>query len=291
MRALKTTLIFLLCAGCAPKSVDSYHTAENEEEIVRLFNQHEYRKAVWLIESREGKKPADPKVAFLLGQAYLGCAGFEPLAFAAKVSGAQDFSSPDARELFPACPPAPLDSLRGTDPACLLKRVYLHFPDPDLEELRRARELLRSAYPDPSSTPEWVNVLIGGVETASVTARAGRIYLFAKRTGRQAAEPSDQELHLVAAHARRALPEAAQALARAGHAGRKISDFLTGHKDEPLFVQVKGAIDWSEKLGFRSLFDLLRGNFTSAEDESRHGRTLDRIRAILEEQEKRQAGT
>ena len=289
MRAL-FLLLALLVAGCAPKSIDSYHTAENEEETVRLLNAREYRKAIWLLESRNGKTPASRETSFLLAQAYLGAAGLEPLKIAADVSAAQSFTSPDARDLFPSCPEAAVGPLKDAEALCLLKRVFLHVPDPDREEMVRARQLFRYAYPDPAASPEWVNVLVGAVETAAVVKRAGRIYLFAKRNLREGQLPPDQDLRWLVIQAKLLLEEGSQALSRADHSGNKVSQLLTGNRGSVWFDRARGAIGWADRLGLGTLFDLLRGNLVSPEDEKRYGAALDRIRSLLEEQEKRLRG-
>ncbi|HEY8280597.1 MAG TPA: hypothetical protein VIH99_13285 [Bdellovibrionota bacterium] len=283
-------VFLLLFVGCAPKSIDSYHTAENEEETVRLLNDREYAKAIWLLESRHGKIPTDRNVAFLLGQAYLGKAGFEPLLVAAEVSRAQDFSSPDGRDLLPDCPTAAVNSFKGTEPLCLLKRVYLHIPDPDSVEFSRARQLFRAAYPRAEDSPEWVNVLIGAVETASCVRRAGSIYLLAKRSVGASRNPSDAELGALVQNAVKAVDEASQALQRAKHGGKGISQLLTGNRETVWFEQVKNGVEWADRLGLGNFFDLLRANLLNPADETRYGETLDKIRKLLDEQEKLVAG-
>ncbi len=280
-------LLFLLifAAACAPKSIESYHTGENEEEIVRLLNEREYAKAIWLVESRNGKNPADQKTAFLLGQAYLGKAGFEPLAVAAKVSGVQDFSSAEGQQLFPKCPTGSLGSAKNEEAVCLLKRVYFNVPDPDTVEFTRARELFRSAYPDAAASPEWVNVLIGMVETASCVKRAGNLYLMAKRVQSENRIPQDEEIRLLLRQAKRAIHEAAEAIKRAEHGGNKISQLLTGNHGV-WFDRAKGAVAWADRIGLGPFFDLLREKIVSPSEEVQNGEALDKIRELLDEQEK-----
>lgn len=286
-------LTLALVFACAPRSVEEYHTAENEEEIVRLMNQREYRKVIWLVESREGKSPANKRIAFLLGQSYLGAAGLEPLEVAAKVTEAQDFSGADAHDLFPACPSAAFAAGSDQDPLCLVKRVYFHVPDPDMNEMARARELFRYAYPDPAASPEWANVLVGAVETAAVIKRAGNIFLFAKRALKNGADqgqrPSDEQLRWFARQLKLILAEADQALQRADHSGDKISQLLTGSGGTVWFDRARGAITWAHRLGLANLFSFLRATMVSEQDETRYGEALDKIRAYLDEQDKRVA--
>jgi hypothetical protein len=287
---IRLALLFLLAClapGCAPKSVDDYHTAENEEQIVRLLNEREYGKVIWLIESREGKKPAQRQKAFLLGQAYLGQAGIEPLALAARVGGAQDASSPEAQALLPSCPSAPLSSLREADPLCLLKRVYFQVPDPDVYEMSRARELFRFAYPDASASPAWVNILVGALETASLIRRTGSVFLFTQEVIRKGSHPSDDQLRWLARQLKLILDDAVHALERADHTGNKISQILTGSPGAIWFERASGAVQWAEKLGIGRLFDGIRSYALSSADEATYGEVLDKIRAYLDEQDKR----
>lgn len=277
-------LFTLLACGCAPRSIESYHTAESEEEVTRLLNERAYQKAIFLVESKHGKTPADKNIAFLLGQAYLGKMGFEPLLVASRVSDAQDFSSPEARLLFPGCQTGRLREVKGAEALCLLKRIYLHVPDADLHEFTRARDLFRHAYPVASESPEWVNVLIGMVETASVVKRAGGIYVFVLglQNGRQM--PSDAELAWVARQIRRVVAESGQALQRADHSGKKISQLLTGTRETELFQKAKMAVKWADTLGLGALFDIFRHNMASPEHEAQFGPVLDKIRVLLDEQ-------
>jgi len=287
MRGLLSLLLALsLLAGCAPESVDSYHTAENEEEIVRLLNAREYGKAIWLIESRHGRQPGEADTSFLLAQAYLGKAGFEPLKVAARVSAPQNFSSPAGKLLFPSCQSGRVEAVAQEPVLCLLKRIYLNTPDPDVEEMSRARALLRRAYPDPASAPEWVNVLIGAVETASCVKRVGAIYLRVLEARERGFRSSgEDDATFIVRQARRALDEGAQALGRADHSGNRITQLLTGNRHATWFSNARGVIQWADQAGFVPIFDLLRG-FLDEGDQLRYSGFLDRIRAELEAQEK-----
>ncbi len=285
MRFLFVILLFAV-AGCAPKSIEEYHTAQSEEEITRLLNEREYQKAIFLVESKHGKNPDDKNVAFLLGQAYLGKVGFEPLKVASLVSAEQSFGSREARMLFPDCKSTRVKEVNGDEILCLLKRIYLHVPGADREEFTRARDLFRRAYPDAASSPEWVNILIGMVETASVIKRIGTIYVFVLDLGPDNARrtPTDEELRWLVRQVKRSVTESTHALNRADHSGKKISQLLTGSKEAELFQKAKTAIGWAERLGLATLFDLFRGNMVTQEDEVRYGPVMDKIRALLDEQ-------
>ncbi|MGZ3652760.1 MAG: hypothetical protein ACXVB9_05040 [Bdellovibrionota bacterium] len=280
-------LLAFLAVGCSPKSIDDYHTAENDEQIVRLLNSRDYGKVIFLIESKSGKMPEDKNTAFLLGQAYLGKAGVEPLQVAGKVSAAQDFSSADAKDLLPSCSSAALDTLSNADPLCLLKRVYFHMPDPDLEEMTRARDLFRHAYPDPATSPEWVNILVGMIETAAVVKRAGEIYLLAKHVINGQENPSDAQLRWFTRQLKLILDEADQALSRADHSGNKITQLLTGNGGSVWFERVADGVHWAKNLGLANLLDLIRNDFLSPADNASYGPFLDKIRGYLDEQDKR----
>jgi hypothetical protein len=280
-------LALLALTACSPKSVDDYHTAENDEQIVRMLNSRDYGKAIWEIESQNGKMPEDKNTAFLLGQAYLGQAGFEPLETAAKVTATQDFSGADARAMLPSCPSVELGPLKDADPLCLLKRVYFNVPDPDSNNMVRARALFRHAYPDPGSAPEWVNIVIGVIETASVVKRAGAIYLLAKRTIDDGGQPSDAQFRFLARQMKLLLEEADQALSRANHAGNKISQMLTGSGGADWFSRVSDGVRWANTLGLANLIDLVKANVLTPAEADKYGPLLDKIRSYLDDQDKR----
>lgn len=278
-------LLTVLVLGCSPKSVDDYNNGDTEEEITKLLNERQYQKAIFVVESKHGKRPAGRNVAFLLGQAYLGKAGFEPLLVASKVSDEQSFSSREARLLFPDCKAGRVRQVRGAELLCLLKRIYLHVPDADLEEFTRARELFRHAYPDPAGSPEWVNILIGMVETASVVKRVGAIYVMVLELGdRRGQLPSDEELEWFVRQVKRTLAESEQALKRADHSGQAISQFLTGSKEAELFDKARQAVSWANMLGLPAFFDVVRSQALKPEHEARYGETLDKIRKMLDDQ-------
>lgn len=284
---IPVTCALLFLSACAPKSVDDYHTAENDEETVRLLNQREYGKVIWLIESRDGKSPANKHTAFLLAQAYLGKAGMEPLTVAATVTAAQDFSGADAQAIFPSCPSKALTAVKDAEPLCLLKRVFFHVPDPDVYEMTRARDLFRYAYPDASAAPEWVNILVGSVETASVIKRLGSMFLVAKRTVKDGTQPTDQDLRWFAQQLSHLLDDAAHALDRADHTGNKISQLLTGTSGAVWFQKAEAGIKWADQMGLANLFDFLRSTFVYPDAEAQYGPMLDKIRGYLDDQDKR----
>ena len=153
--------------------------------------------------------------------------------------------------------------------------------------MTRARDLFRFAYPDPASSPEWVNILVGMVETAAVVKRAGEIFLLAKRTLSGGQRPTDEQLRWFARQIKLMLEEADQALARADHSGNKISQLLTGNRGTVWFERVGEAIHWAKTLGLENFFDLLRANVVSPDDETQFGGILDKIRSFLDDQDKR----
>lgn len=271
-------LAALLLTACAPETAERYHTGETAEDIVALFNEREYGKAIFLLEQRHGKDPESPEIAFLLGEAYLGRAGFEPLAFAAKVSGPES----RAGSLFPKCPSSELRKFSG-DPKCLLERVYLHAPDADRGDFARARALLRRAYPEASRTPAWANTLIGLVETVSFVKRAGDLFRYAKGL-RSESRPSDRELLWLKAQGKESLREAQESLARAAHAGPKIARLLTGLRDNAWFQSTEKGIHFASRLGLSRFLDFLRDHLLGPSDEIRYGELLEKVRALAEEE-------
>lgn len=277
---LAAALLAIALPACAPESVDRYHTGESSEEIVSLLNEREYAKAIWLIENREGKNP-EGETAYLLGQAYLGRSGFEPLGFAAKVSDVEP-ESQAARILFPKCPRERLNSLSGVEMKCLLKRVYLHAPAVDNSDFARARALFRRAYPNPELAPQWVNTLIGMVETVSVVKRAGDLYIHAKNFDGSPLGVNKAQIKWLQRQGKEAFAEAKEALGRANHAGEKISKILTGTKANEWFERAEGTMKFAKTVGLSRFLDFVRENLLKPSDEIRYGETLDQLKAAFE---------
>lgn len=277
MKRILLTLALALSA-CAPETAERYHTGETAEDIVALFNEREYGKAIFLLEQRHGKEPENPETAFLLGEAYLGRAGFEPLAFAARVSGTES----RAGSLFPKCPAAELRKFSG-DAKCLLERVYLHAPDADRGDFARARTLFRRAYPDASRTSPWANTLIGLVETVSLVKRTGDIFRYAKALHTDA-RPTGRELLWLKAQGKESLREAQESLARAEHAGPKIARLLTGLRDDAWFQSTEKGLRFASRLGLPRFLDFLRDHLLGPSDEIRYGELVETLRALAEEE-------
>lgn len=277
--------VLLLLSACAPEHADRYTNAETDTEVVSLLNERRYGKAVFLLESRVGKNP-EGEAAFLLAQAYLGRAGIEPLSFAAAVAGPQ----PDderSRALFPECDRGTLAKMNTKEWKCLLKRVYLQAPAADGADFARARTLLRRAYPNPAAAPEWVNSLVGLVETISLVRRAGDLFLYADRQLKQPdLERGPQDLPWLKKHTKEALVEGEAALQRAKYSGEKISRLLTGAKAHDWFERAEDGVSFAKALGLARFMDFLREQALKPSDEIRYGETLDQIRDLLAALEK-----
>jgi hypothetical protein len=276
---MKIFFSFLLGLGaltaCAPESVEKYHTGETEEQVMSLFNQREYHKAIFLIESREGEYPSG-KMGYLLAQAYLGKAGLEPLEFAAKIFG----EIPASQELFfPKCERGAQRNLELSE-KCLLQRVYLFAPAPDSKEMQRARALFRKAYPSARDTPPWVNALIGMVELISFTKRTGNLYFYAM--GKSALTYTQADLPWLETQAKNGFQEARFTLERAEHSGEKISKLLGAKEKNLWFQRAEGTVDFTNAMGLRRFYDFLRENLVKPTDEIRYGDALDRLKKILE---------
>jgi hypothetical protein len=280
MRIL-SLLALLILSACAPESVNKYHTGENEEEIVSLLNAREYSKAIWLIENREGRNPRG-ETGFLLAQAYLGRAGIEPLAFAARVTEAEPDTA-EARALFPKCPRGRINA-KEVEMKCLLKRVYLQAPPADEGDFARARELFRTSYPDPASAPVWVNTLIGMVDTISLVRRAGDLFIYSKGVKRPGGKlqfnPND--VQWLKGQGKESLRDAKEALGRANYAGDKVSRFLSGVKANEWFERVEGTLEFAKTVGLSRFLDFVRENLLKQTDEIRYGQTLDRLKVTLD---------
>ena len=131
-----------------------------------------------------------------------------------------------------------------------------------------------------------MNALIGAVETASVLKRVGKIYAFVRQIERTRTQPEEHELRWLVRQAKRVLEEGSQAFARADHAGQKISQLLTGNRDFVWFKRAREGIKWADRLGLGALFDLFRENVLGPEEQKQYGDMLDKIRILLDEQEK-----
>jgi len=281
---LSLALSWLSLSACAPDSVGRYQTGETKEEATALLNGRQYQKVIWLIENRHAADP-EGEEAYLLAQAYLGKSGVEPLAFAADISRPEP-DNEAARNLFPQCPKGELRSHRGVPMKCILKRVYLRAPKADDPDFARARYLLRRAYPVPANTPEWVNTLIGLVETLSVVSRAGDVYLFAKgQTPAQLMIGAQVRLPWLKNHGRRAREEARFAIDRARHAGPKISGLLSGSKADVWFEQADGTVTYAETVGLPKFLDFVRDHVLKPNDEIRYGEMIDRLRDLVAQEE------
>jgi hypothetical protein len=169
---------------------------------------------------------------------------------------------------------------------CILKRVYLRAPKADDPDFARARFLLRRAYPDPAQTPEWVNTLIGLVETISVVSRAGDVYTFAKGQAPAALILGSQaKLPWLKRQGRLAREEARFAIARAKYGGPKIAGLISGSKADVWFEQVDGTVVYAETVGLPKFLDFVRDHVLKANDEVRYGEMLDRLRDLVAQEE------
>ena len=274
-------LLPLLLAACAPDRADRLATDDVEKEALNFLNKHEYENAIWLIENRKGPLPDDQKLKFVLGQAYLGKAGIEPLAFAARVSGAQSGGNAEVQALFPDCSNEAIPSFKGTDIKCILKRVFQQAPDADRADLARARELFRRAYPDASQTPAWANTLIGVAETVSLVQRTGKIYLYAMKQKRGENRFDPAGYVWLAKQTKLVEKEATEALRRAQFSGDKISRLVSGVNGQMLFDRVKESVRFKAETRVNQLLSTLSDKAENEWDrQSRYQDMLDKLAAI-----------
>jgi hypothetical protein len=279
---------FLSVQACAPSSVNEYNTGETEEEVIGMLNQRDYAKAVWLLEQNDAKN-LEGRLGFLLGQAYLGKAGIEPLDFAAKITGPQT-DSLAARTMFPKCPADRISSVKAIKSHCLLKRIYLLAPNADHPDFAKAREYMRKSYPNPALAPQWVNTLIGLVETISVVKRVGDVYLFSRdRENRRFNLNTMTDIKWVRNQGELALAEGREALNRANYSGEKISQFLNGSKANQWFERVEGTVRYAKTVGLSRFLDFARDTLIKPEDEIRHGEALDKLKTVLDSLENENA--
>ena len=279
---MRFILLLLLLTGCSQKSSDEYNTAETEKEVVVLFNKREYHKAAWLIESKNGSNPKDPKITFLLAQAYLGKAGFEPLDFMSRVSDKQPFSNDG---FFPACGNEALKSVKTATMKCLFKRVHEQAPDPDEANFSHARDLFRKAYPSPKLAPDWVNTLVGLVECTSFSARLGNLMAYARKLRWQSQLALDQEW--LKRQGKGSLAEASQCLARAEYSNIKISNFLSGMKNKIWFQVRNNEMKFTEDLNLDDLILSIVEAVQRENDPQALNKLIQDINQFLDDQEKK----
>jgi hypothetical protein len=275
-------LAALVLSACAPETADKYNSVDNEDEAVSLLNEHKFDKAVWLIENRNGQVPENQKLRFLLAQAYLGQVGIEPLAFAAKVSGEQP-DTIELRGLFPKCTNDHLDSFKGAEASCILKRVYAQAPDSDRREFARARDLFLKAYPDAALTPAWANTLIGMVETISVIQRAGKIYTYARKYKESGNRFDPMGFLWLQKQIRLAEGEAREALNRARFSGDKISRLVSGIGGEQLFDRLKGELKFKAQTGLQKITTNLEAKNPTLVEDTRYDAYLEQVNNFLDE--------
>jgi hypothetical protein len=218
-----------------------------------------------------------------LAEAYLGKAGIEPLAFAAKVTGSQQ----ENIGIFPSCANEKLRSFKEADIKCVLKRVYLAAPDADSKDFKRSRELFRLAYPNASQSPMWVNTIIGFVETVSVVNRAGKLYLYARGLQGKGEKLSfsDVDIPWLVKQGQLTIDEADQAIKRAQYSSDKVSKLLGGSAENIWFERTRDGVEFAKAVGLSGLIELIQNNLSSGDD-LRYGQMLSALKNLLETYEK-----
>jgi hypothetical protein len=283
---MKKLILMCLAAAflqaCAPETADKYNTADDENDAVSLLNEHQYDKAIWLIENRQGTVPDDQQLRFVLAQAYLGRAGLEPLAFASRVAAAQP-DTEESRSLFGKCPNDKWSSLNGADVKCIVKRVYLQAPDADNVDLARARELFRRSYPDPAAAPAWANTLIGVTEAVSVIERAGKIYAYARKYQANGGGFDLEGFLWLQQQLKQAEAEAREALKRAKYSGDKISRLVSGLRGDQLFEHLKGEVRFKAQTGFQQFTSRLEEKNPELLESNRYESYLGKVNKFLDE--------
>jgi hypothetical protein len=273
-------LASLSLSGCAPENSQRYNSGENGAEIESLLNSREYGKAIWIIESREGKNPADREKKEFLAQALLGRAGFEPLSFGARVAGS--FEEHSQNKLMGSCSKSPIAEKSPASLGCLARRIAILAPRLNRQDLERALALLRQAHPNIRETPPWKNALVGTIELVSLFARVGRLYEILSSQKREEHLRRESPSRPLKEELLGAWFEAQQALERAQNSGEKINRLLTGSRSIILFRVFSDSATYVEIVGLKKFFDFLRTHASTPTMEIQYGDMIDSIEELLE---------
>jgi len=236
-----------LCAAFLASACESSSEREqgNQElRLTKMIDERRYSDVIYLIES---DPTANSAFQGLLGMAYLGRAGFEPVRFGSQVLASQPAADPKLERLITGCDAGPITSPSQVNLKCVLKRIWSFLPDPDGADFAKSRGIFLAAYPNAKTTSPEYNTLIGTVEAASALARVEKLLL--QYDGIDPAKVSDAQVLQLLAELQQTASEALETLKRARYSVRKVSELLTGMDKQPLFSGEDINIQWLESTG------------------------------------------
>lgn len=279
------TAILLAGTACSPEGAQNFNPGVERGEVMQLLNDRKYDQAVWILESRLTKSPDDPEIRTRLAEAHLGKAGFELLSISSSVLFAGETIRNE--RLFDHCGTEVWASLDTPDTRCLAERVFQRVPEADHPSMARARELLRSTYPDPRLTQPSMNTLIGAVELSSAVYRAADVALTARGIPERETQVSKDKLVKLLRQVDASLVETREAVRRAEQSQDTIVRIVTGlRSNDSLYRQLERFIELSERLDLPALLRRaqLASHFIEVDPHTR--KILKELREFASQQER-----
>jgi hypothetical protein len=260
----------ILLGACGCQTSAEREHANQQLRFTKLIDERRYGEVIQLIESDSGSS-ADASLQGLLGMAYLGRGGFEPVRFGSQVLAAQSETDANLERLIPDCDSGALKSPGQLAIRCVLKRIWTFLPDPDGSDFAKAKRVLEAAYPQPENATAELNTLIGTVEAASALARMER--LIVRYESMDPSKAADEDVVVLFKQIQLTAADALKTVQRAHYSVRKISQLLTGLEQEPLFSGEDVNVQWIESTGLPLAIQF-------ATDVSDHAQALE-VKAVL----------
>jgi hypothetical protein len=221
-----------------------YTTELQEDHIVKLIDQRKYQEVIELVEPHVDSKA---HLSPYLAEAHLGLAHFEPIGLARPILAAQVSTNPTLDKVFPRCPNHPLQKFDQISVSCLVKRLIQSLPPSDDAHFARARQLLRTHYPNPVYVPQKYNLLIGAVELASAISRLGELTIYYKNLNVASLDKS--QVKTIMSMSEESVNYSIQAVSRARFSGKSITQLLTGLKTVDFLYLVGGDFQFEAGTG------------------------------------------
>jgi hypothetical protein len=263
----------LAISACGCQSSADRDQADQELRLTKLIDQRRYSEVIRLI---EGDTAGSAAFQALLGMAYLGRAGFEPVRFGAQVLSAQAGTDAKLDRLIDSCDSGAIQTPGQLGFRCVLKRIWAHLPDPDGADFAKSRMVFLAAYPQPESTAPAYNTLIGTVEAVAALSRLEKLIVHYQ--GLDPSKISDDDINFLFKQVQLTSVDALQTLQRARHSVRKISEMITGMDQQPLFSGLDINVQWLESTGLPEVITFTTG----ISDESRAVEFKDELLQVLD---------
>ncbi|MCO5142940.1 MAG: hypothetical protein M9962_07615 [Oligoflexia bacterium] len=160
-------LVFIaLCSCTANQTEDS-----RADRAMALLNQRKYSEAKHTLEEALAKDPTNKTKAYLLSMAYVGEVDAELFSLLQKVVSEQNTPPPEVLAKLD-CGKEEWDSLKDKSIACMMSRILRQIPEHEVENIEKAKKLLREYYPDPKTTNHDKNFFIAYLELYKILNRA-----------------------------------------------------------------------------------------------------------------------